>query len=433
VLVATRYGLRIGIVTSVAVSLAYNLLLSDPFLRFTVNNIDDLIPLIAFNLSAVASAYLAGRLRDEARRSHEAHKRVDTLLSFSQALQQAAEPQGILRAARQSGDIEAIEFHLDNGRVFSSDEQPALDMIASYFRDHGPGQMQASHQRNYVAERFSSGLIIVLAGEHGSSVLPARMAMLAIAAERWLLTEQLVSADVLRRSEDFKTTLLSSVSHDLRTPLAIISAAAGSLLRYPERLLGDAQRDLLLSIEQQSTRLNQMTENLLNLVRIEGGLDPASMAPVDLVEVLGSALVTVRQFAPNRTITKKFTMSEAVVRADPSLLEQVFINILQNAVVHTPPATPIHVEILGCTTEVTVAVEDSGPGVSPEDDELIFERFQQGQQAGPRHPGSGVGLSIARGFARAIGGDVSVRKRRDGRAGARFEVSLPLAGTQAAL
>jgi two-component system sensor histidine kinase KdpD len=148
------------------------------------------------------------------------------------------------------------------------------------------------------------------------------------------------------------------------------------------------------------------------------------MDTVDALEVLGSALVTIRQFAPDRIITKALAAGEAIVRADPSLLEQVFINLLQNAVVHTPSDTPIHVTSEYDADQVRIAVEDKGPGVVEESAELVFERFQQ--VPGHRNKGSGLGLSIARGFARTIGGDVRVGRRADGQTGARFEVSLPL-------
>jgi two-component system sensor histidine kinase KdpD len=427
VLVAARHGLRAGIAAGIAVSISYNLVFSDPFLRFGLRSIDDLVPLIGFNLSAVASAYLAGRLRDEARRSRQAHERVDALLSFSQSLQKAVNATDMLLMARQSGGIDAVELHLDDGRVVAPKEQADLALVASHFRQNGPGTIPAPEKRLYMAQDFSRGLLIVLARKEISSDLPARMAMLAIAAERWLLTESVVAADVLRRSEDFKTTLLSSVSHDLRTPLAIIGASAGSLLRYPDKLGDEARRELLMSIEQQSTRLNQLTDNLLSLVRIEGGLDSSAMPTVDVLEVLGSALVTARQIAPDRRITKDLQLGEALVRADPSLLEQVLINVVQNAVVHTPPDAAIHVEVAAAPKQVTVAVEDGGAGVSEEDSELIFERFHQARVPGRRHAGSGLGLSIARGFARAVGGDVTVCRRRDGAAGARFEINLPLA------
>jgi two-component system sensor histidine kinase KdpD len=430
VLVAARHGLRAGIVAGITVSISYNLVFSDPFLRFGLRSIDDLFPLIAFNVSAVASAYLAGRLRDEAQRSRQAHERVDALLSFSQSLQKAVEAKDMLLVARQSGSIQAIEMHLNDGRVIALDNQADLTLLVSHFRKFGPGTMPAPKGRLYTAQEFSRGLLIVLARQEISSDLPARLAMLAIAAERWLLTESLVAADVLRRSEDFKTTLLSSMSHDLRTPLAIIGASAGSLLRHPEKLSDEARRELLMSIEQQASRLNHLTDNLLSLVRIEGGLDRSAMPKVDVLDVLGSALVTARQFAPERRITKNLHLGEAVVRADPSLLGQVLINVLQNALVHTPPETLVHVEVVAASEQVTVAVEDSGAGISDEHCELIFERFHQAPVSSRRHAGSGLGLSIARGFARAVGGDVTVGRRSDGTPGSRFSITLPLAAVE---
>jgi two-component system sensor histidine kinase KdpD len=430
VLVAARHGLRAGVVAGIAISISYNLVFSDPFLRFGLKSIDDLVPLIVFNVSAVATAYLAGRLRDEARRSHQAHKRVDALLSFSQRLQKVLDAHDMLLVARQSGGIDAIEMRLDDGRVFSLEDQPDLSLVGSHLRHVGLTRMPAPNKKLYTAQEFSRGQLLVLAREEISSDLPARLAMLAIAAERWLLTETLVAADVLRRSEDFKTTLLSSVSHDLRTPLAIIGASAGSLLRYPDKLSEEARSEILMSIEQQAARLNHLTDNLLSLVRIEGGLDRSAMPTVDVLDVLGSALVTARQFAPERRITKDLQVGEAIVRADPALLGQVLINVVQNALVHTPPETPVHVEVTETSQQVTVAVEDAGAGISDDRGELIFERFHQAPVSERRHGGSGLGLSIARGFARAVGGDVSVGKRGDGSAGARFEITLPLLGLE---
>ncbi len=427
VLTAARYGLRPGIAAGVVISLIYNLVLSDPVLQFGLRTVDDLIPLLVFNISAVASAYLAGRLRDEARVSREARERVASLLGFSQQLQQSVGVEDMLTAARQSTNkILAIELHVDDGRTFAGPQQPDLELIFSHFQDHGPGRIPAPERQLYMGERFRQGLIVALSTRAGAEDVGARLAILAIAAERWLLTESLVAADVLRRSEDFKTTLLSSVSHDLRTPLAVISASAGSLLRHQESLATEAQRDLLDTIEQQASRLNRLTSNLLSLVRIEGGLDRTGMPASDAIEILGSALVSMRQIAPDRKITKDLEVREAVVRADPSLLEQVFTNILMNAVVHTPEGSPIHIAVAPQGSELLIALEDCGPGVRKEESELIFERFHQVSASGGKGAGSGLGLSIARGFARTVGGDVTVSPRLDGKEGSRFLIRLPL-------
>lgn len=426
VLMATRYGMRVGIMAGLVVSFSYNLVFSDPYLRFGIRGIDDLAPLVAFNLSAFASAYLTGRLRDEARRSRLAHARMDMLLTVSRQLQKAVDASDMLLVMRNSGGIDAVELRLDDGRVFAPSDQTDLSLVARRFRESGPGAIPGPEGGVFLGQQFAFGWLLALVRKEVADDMPARLAMMAIAAERWLLTENVVAADVLRRSEEFKTTLLSSMSHDLRTPLAIINASAGSLLRYPEKLTENARHELLTSIEQQSTRLNQLTDNLLSLVRIEGGLDRGAMPLIDAMDVLGSALVTARQFAPERRITKDFHVAEAIVRADPSLLGQVLINILQNAMVHTPGDTPIHIVVATIAGRVIIAVEDCGEGVSEDQSEYIFRRFHQAPVAGSRHAGSGLGLSIARGFARAVDGDVTVGPRADGAPGARFEISLPV-------
>jgi two-component system sensor histidine kinase KdpD len=426
VLVAARYGLKAGLAAGVVVSVIYNLVLSEPFLRFGVQSVDDLVPLLAFNASAVASAYVAGRLRDEARASHEAHLRVESLLTLSQALQKAVDIDVMLTAVRRSApEVEAIEVHLDDGRVYQLVDQPNLRLIASKFEEHGAGgEIPAPEQRLYLSEQFNHGQVVALTPKLSSNDVAARLAILAIAAERYILMERLVEADVLRRSEAFKTTLLSSVSHDLRTPLSIISASASSLSRYRNSLPDQTQQDLLQSIEQQAARLNHLTGNLLSLGRIEGGLEPENMPEIDALEVIGTALVSVRQAAPERQITKTIATPHAVVRADPSLLEQVFYNVLENAVVHTPSDTPIHVSVTGEDNQLLIAVEDHGSGLSDDQAERIFERFYQ--VSGGQKVGSGLGLSIARGFARAVAGDLRACARADGGRGSRFELRLPL-------
>jgi two-component system sensor histidine kinase KdpD len=252
------------------------------------------------------------------------------------------------------------------------------------------------------------------------------LAIFAIAAERWVLTERLVKADVFRKSEWFKTTLLSSMSHDLRTPLSVISASAGSLLRYGDSLPADGKQDLLETIEQQASRLNQLTSKLMSLSRIEGGLSQSSMPEIDALEVLGTALVSIRQLAPARTILKDLELTVAPVRADASLLEQVIFNVLENATVHTPSDTPVHVVVRASDDTLVIAIEDYGPGVPVGQTEQVFERFHQAPPISQQRRGSGLGLSIARGFARAIGGDVVLVPVSHGRTGARFEIRLPL-------
>jgi two-component system, OmpR family, sensor histidine kinase KdpD len=287
-------------------------------------------------------------LKDQARASEEAQRRVESLLTFSQDLQTTTSLQDMIAAARQSAPgLEALELHLDNGRVISPEQEPTLRLLAAQLRNADCTSLPAENGSMVLCERFSDGLVVAIVPQEHATDAAAHLAIIALAAERWALTHRLVQADVFRQSEQFKTALLSSVSHDLRTPLAVISASAGSLLHYRESLSAEAQQDLLESIEQQSRRLDQLTDKLLSLGRIEGGLDQASMPTVDALEVLGEALVAVRQAAPTRKITKEYGLDHASVRAEPSLLHQIIANVLENAIIHTPKDTTVHVSAQG--------------------------------------------------------------------------------------
>jgi two-component system sensor histidine kinase KdpD len=425
VLLAAQAGVRHGLVAGIGASLAYNFL-SAPALRLSFSSLDDLVPLLAFNISAVASAYVAGRLRDEARSSEEARGRVAALLKFSGDLQHTVDLVSMMNAAQSATpSLDGLEVRLDDGEVFRLNPQDCsgVDEIGSQPSSDQKPKSGCVRPTRLVTEHFDGGTVTCKAEEDVSTDVSAYLPILAIAAERWVLTERLVEADVCRRSEAFKTSLISSMSHDLRTPLSIISASAGSLLSLGDQLPTSDKRDLLRLIEQQSTRLNRFTSKLLSLGRIEGGLAASTMPETDALEVLGAAIVNVRQLAPTRNIRKVVTLEHAMVRADPSLLEQVIYNVLENAVVHTPGDTPILVSVDAKSEKLVIGVEDRGPGVSRADTELVFERFRKSASGSGQEKGLGLGLSISRGFARAIDGDVAIVPTAEG---ARFEISLPL-------
>jgi two-component system, OmpR family, sensor histidine kinase KdpD len=211
----------------------------------------------------------------------------------------------------------------------------------------------------------------------------------------------------------------------LRTPLSVISASASSLLRYGSKLPVETQTDLLETVLHHSERLDRLTGKLLSLGRIEGGLITSKMPVVDVLEILGSALRTIRTLATGRKIEKDFQVESALVKADASLLEQVFFNVLENAVVHTPDHCSIRVLVTRTGDLLKVHIDDDGPGISSDDAETIFDRFAQGSNQDRQRVGAGLGLSIARGFARAVGGDVEVSGKQDGSSGTRFSIILP--------
>jgi two-component system sensor histidine kinase KdpD len=220
------------------------------------------------------------------------------------------------------------------------------------------------------------------------------------------------------------------VSHDLRTPLAAISASASSLRRFQTELDAETKAQLLEAIEEQCARLDRLTTNLLNIGRIEGGLDVKQMPVIDAVEVLGSALARVRQVHAGHQFEKDFQIKSGAVRADEPLLEQVFVNVLENAAVHTAAGTTVKVSSLPQPGCLLISVEDDGDGIPKADRTRIFERFFQGGSDTRVKSGSGVGLSIAKGFAERIGGSIRACSAERPLRGAKIEIELPLVREQ---
>jgi two-component system sensor histidine kinase KdpD len=254
--------------------------------------------------------------------------------------------------------------------------------------------------------------------------------LLALAVQRWSLQASLSESEAIKRSEKFKTALLSSVSHDLRTPLAAISASASSLSMFQSELDSDTKAQLLETIQEQCDRLDRVTTNLLNIGRIEGGLDVRKMPVIDAVEVLGSALARVRKLHASHRFDRDFSAKAAAVRADELLLEQVFLNVLENAAVHTAAGTRVKVSALAKPRHLLIAIEDDGAGIAETDRNRIFQRFVQAGDDGRSQSGSGLGLSIARGFAERIGGSIHACAAHPPLRGARIEIELPLVRDQ---
>ncbi|HLL32186.1 MAG TPA: ATP-binding protein [Allosphingosinicella sp.] len=432
-LVGGLAGIRGGLAGALAASLIYNFFISDPVFRFSLVSAEEYVPLIGFNLSAAASALLAGRLKERALAAETANLQLKALLDLSQRLQSAVHvdqiPAAIQAFVRSIGRTAPELYVVKDGEPVPVEGpgkgiELARELVAS----------------GVVRLALADSLALLLAtgaGPVGALVLPqapgsrarqrdqdleAFVNVLSITLERCLLLEQLSEAELIKRSEEFKTALLSSVSHDMRTPLSAISASASSLASY--ELPAEVRGDLLATIREQCERLNRYTTNLLNLGRLQGGLDPKHFTECDAFEVLGTAISRARNVAGERGIVKCYRVDSALVRADPVMLEQVFYNVLENAVHYSPERSSIAVAADVEDGHLLIDILDEGPGIAPGDEERVFNRFYRAQPPSS-HEGSGLGLSIARGFTEAFGGSIAARAD-DVCGGTRISIRLPL-------
>jgi two-component system, OmpR family, sensor histidine kinase KdpD len=233
--------------------------------------------------------------------------------------------------------------------------------------------------------------------------------------------EEAHRAQLQVESEQLRNALLSSVSHDLRTPLAVVTGAATTLL--DEDVSAPVRREMTETIVQEAERLNRLVQNLLDMTRVEAGTLRVKREWHALEEVVGTALGRVEKLAVGRELAAHLPHELTLVPLDSILIEQVLVNLLENAIKYTPPGSTIEVNatVEGGTVQLEVA--DRGPGIAPGEEEQVFEKFHRGR-VDPR--GAGLGLAICKGIVTAHDGRIWVEPREGG--GASFRFTLPIVG-----
>jgi two-component system sensor histidine kinase KdpD len=245
----------------------------------------------------------------------------------------------------------------------------------------------------------------------------------ALALERARLGQEAAQAAVLARSDELKSALLAAVSHDLRTPLASIKAAATSLLDDSVTWEPEARKELLSAIDEETDRLTLMVSNLLDLSRIEGGALKPRKDWYDPEELVNDVVQRLASRQPGHPITVRIEPDVPLVEFDYVEIAQVLINLLENAIRHTPPGTPISVTVRRAPDAVAIAVHDDGPGIPLVYQPHLFEKFYRAPGKA-REPGSGIGLAICKGLVEAHGGAIRVTSSPD--AGTTFTFTLPI-------
>jgi two-component system sensor histidine kinase KdpD len=255
-------------------------------------------------------------------------------------------------------------------------------------------------------------------------LLEACASQLALAVERDQMSLAASEAQVQAQTEQVRSALLSGVSHDLRTPLAAIAGASSGLLRndsYDE----PTRRQLLETIADEANRLTRLLENILQMSRLELGGATARMQWNILEEIVGSALVRTRHDLGGRRVEVTIPGDLPLLLVDGLLLEQLFVNLFENAARYTPTRSAVTITASLEGRWLVIAVADDGPGLPPGADERIFEKFYRGNSTADAGRGSGLGLAICRAVAKVHGGTIKAKNRPEG--GVEFLVRLPLA------
>jgi two-component system sensor histidine kinase KdpD len=359
-------------------------------------------------------------------------------------------PSGEGRAASLSGRAATPKLEPAGGSgdlAFDDAERELAGWAFSHNQSAGPGTgTRAEHPSLHVplcATDRCLGVLVVRPGERGSQEGPVQRGLLlafcnqiATALARALWAEEAQRTARRAEREELRNTLLSSVSHDLRTPLAAIAGVASTLLHDEQRPAGTGpqgqaalapalRRELLQTICDEAEHLNRLVRNLLDMTRLEFGGLLLRKEWIPLGEVVGSALNRLEQRLGQHRVAVSLPADLPLVPMDPVLAEQLFHNLIENAIKYTPPASPIEISAAASAGMVTVALADRGPGLPPDAEEQVFEKFFRGPY---RHSegGVGLGLTICRGIVEAHGGQISAANRSGG--GAVFCFTLPIEG-----
>ena len=301
---------------------------------------------------------------------------------------------------------------------------------------HGTGTLPAA-RHTFVPLRTARGVlgVLFLPADPDDRPSPERLRLLracadqlALALERARLAGVAEAARLAAEAEAMRSTLLASVSHDLRTPLAVIQGAA-TTLRDRGTIPGD--RELLDTIVEEANHLNRLVGDLLDMTRLEAGAElRKDWHPVD--ELVGAALARAIPAGDPRPVHIAVPAGLPLLEVDGVLVTQALIHLLENARAYTPPGTPIEITAAVDGAMLALEVSDHGPGLVPGEEERVFEKFQRGRAArgpdasggSPGPPGSGLGLAICRAIVVAHGGSIVASTRPEG--GARFVLRLPV-------
>jgi two-component system sensor histidine kinase KdpD len=226
-------------------------------------------------------------------------------------------------------------------------------------------------------------------------------------------------------TERLRDALLSTISHDLRTPLVSIIGAVSSLLTHGATYDENARQDLLLTIQEEAERLNRFVGNLLDMTRLESGAMEVKREWVDIGDVIGTALSRLARSLGQHELVVQVDPDLPMLRLDFVLIEHVLVNLLENAAKYSPPQTKIHVTARHDGQSITLEVADEGIGIPASERERIFDKFYRVQRGDRQGAGTGLGLSICKGIVEAHGGHITARSPVNGK-GAIFTVTFPL-------
>ena len=450
--VAVRFGLWPSLLASVVSALCYNFFFLPPIYTFTIADPHNIAAFALFTLVAVLVSHVAARARVQAVTAQARVRTVESLHSFSRKLSGAGTLDDVLWAtAYQTALMLKVRVVLllpDQGTIAVKAGYPPEDTLdeadlaaATWSWEHDRAAGRGSDtlpgaKRLFLPMHTGRGPIGVVgidSDKPGPLLTPEQRRLLdalmdqgALAIERVQLVEDMDRIERTAETERLRTALLTSISHDLKTPLASVLGSAGTLRDLADKLTDSEKVELLATIIDESERLNRFIANLLDMTKLESGAVAPKLSPHDLSEIIGSTLRRAVKILQHHSVQLDLAADVPMVALDAVLFEQVLFNLLDNAAKYAAAGTTIFIRTWRDQNSVALQIIDEGEGIPQDDIEHIFDKFYRAEKTDQVRAGTGLGLAISRGFVEAMHGTIVAANRTD-RRGAMFTITLPMA------
>ncbi len=458
VVTAVRFGLWPSLLASIAASLCYNFFFLPPIYTFTIADPTNVAAFFFFMLIALIVSNVAARVRGQAVAATDRARTTEYLYSFSRKLAGTATLDDVLWATAYQTALMLkvrVVLLLPEAGVLTvmtgyppEDELDAADLAAANWawsndRPAGRGSdTLPGAKRLFLPMRTGRGLIGVVGIDDDRTgpiltpdqrrLLDALMDQAAVSIERVHLAEDIDRVKREIETDRLRSALLTSISHDLKTPLSSVLGSASALRDFSARLSEAEKADLLTTIIDESERLNRFIANLLDMTKLESGAVIPNFAIHDLADVVGGALRRASKILAQHKVQLDLQINLPMLELDAVLFEQVIFNLLDNAAKYAPAGSTVTVRGWTEGKEVVLQVMDEGDGIPPDDLPKIFDKFYRAKKGDHVRAGTGLGLAISRGFVEALHGSIVADNRSD-RTGAVLTLRLPVPATQKTL
>jgi two-component system sensor histidine kinase KdpD len=453
--VGARYGTLPAVATSVICFLAHNFFYTAPRYTFTVQSAEDVVGIVLFLIGALFTGSLAGRLRAQVATMRANQRRTAMLYDFAQKIAMKSDLDDVLYAGAYhiAATLNCQSLLLMPNSTGELQQVQGYPSIEEELDPRALTAAQWAFTRNEPAGAGTATLptspwmFVPLAGASRLGVvglqfkdarrgtdpevrrlLQAVEDQVAVAIERTRMAADLADMRVEAEGEKLRTALLSSLSHDLRTPLVSVIGALSSLT--DPSVSAEGRRELADAGLEEARRLDRYVQNLLNMTRLEYGALKPHRTEVDLREIIGSVRQDLARTLSSHPLALELPAGLPHIDADPVLIAQALTNILENAAKYAAPGTTITIAAKHLGPAVTLSVTDQGPGIPAAERDNVFELFYRVSEGDRRPTGTGLGLAIVRGFIQAHGGSVAALAGPDGR-GTTIEIRLPVTSEQA--